>query len=333
MVSESDISVQGHGVHTAYTEMARGLGKYAPTIEVVRGEFGRQIACDIIHLHTVGSHAFRKLLQKGPKKVVSAHVVPDSFVGSLVGASLWKPIATWYLRWFYNRADLLLAVSEHTADELRAMGVKTRIEVLHNCVDTDYYKKPSSSRAPSMLRQELGIPPDTKVVIGAGQVQPRKRVDLFVEAAAKLPDVAFVWVGGVPFGHFAAEHAEMKSLMSTQLSNLHFTGTVPLETMKDYYHMADIFWLPSMQETFGLVVVEAAAAGLPIVLRESEDYAETFGDDAEYGSDDTFVEIIRTLCDDPKHYHLLQKRAERIAERFDSRQVVARLVSYYQDLL
>jgi len=52
-------------------------------LKVIRGRFGELVDCDIVHLHTIGSRTWRKLLQKGPKKVVSVHVVPDSFVGSI----------------------------------------------------------------------------------------------------------------------------------------------------------------------------------------------------------------------------------------------------------
>ncbi|MGK2896120.1 MAG: glycosyltransferase, partial [Candidatus Saccharimonadales bacterium] len=142
IVSESEMTVQGHGVHTAYEEMARAL-EARSDIEVIRNDFDGRVECDVIHFHTVGLRTFKKLWQKGPVKVVSAHVVPDSFVGSLVGARFWKPIAASYLKWFYGKADILLAVSVATADELRRLGVKTPIRVLHNSIDIGRYRKPS----------------------------------------------------------------------------------------------------------------------------------------------------------------------------------------------
>lgn len=331
VVSESEISVQGHGVHTAYEEMCRGL-EARDDVVVTRGRFRERVDCDIIHLHTVGSRVWGKLLQPGPKVVVSAHVVPDSFIGSLIAAQLWRPLAKWYLRWFYNKADLLLAVSAQTQRELQELGVTAPIEVLHNSVDTARYQAVSPAVRQG-IRRRYSIAKERFVVIGAGQVQPRKRVDLFVEAAKALPDVTFVWVGGIPFGHLAADYRDMERLMDEQLPNMVFTGMVELADMPSLYAMADLFWLPSEQETFGLVVVEAAAAGLPVLLRQSDDYTDTFGTDVRYGTDDTFVDDVRLIATDAAVRQALREGAGRLAARFDSKAVIERLVELYRGLL
>lgn len=331
IASESEISVQGHGVHTAYVEMVNAL-KARPDTEVITGRFGEHVDCDVVHLHTVGPRMWRKLLQKGPAKVVSAHVVPDSFVGSLVLAKYWKPLASAYLRWFYNRADLLLGVSEETKRDLEKMGVTAPIEILHNFIDASRYKTAAVSRED--IRKELGVPADAFVVIGAGQVQPRKRVDSFFEAAKKLPDIYFVWIGGIPFGKVAAASGEMANMMKNPPKNVIFPGIVPLEKMPSYYHAADMFFLPSDQETFGLVVIEAAAAGLPVMLRDIPDYDDTFGDHALKGkANDDFCAHITSLASNPQVYQGWKQHSAAISERFDSAAAAERLVNLYRQLV
>jgi 1,2-diacylglycerol-3-alpha-glucose alpha-1,2-galactosyltransferase len=331
IVSESDISVQGHGVHTAYMEMAGALEK-RKDIELIRGEFGKNLPVDIVHLHTIGSRVWRKLLKGGPKKVVSAHVVPDSFVGSLVGARLWKAFATWYLRWFYNKADLLVAVSPATANELKHLGVKTPVVVIDNSIDISRYHK-GSKKSRNDLRKQLGIDVDSFVVIGAGQVQPRKRVDRFITAAKACPDVEFIWVGGIPFGSLAAEHGSMQKMMDGAPSNVHFPGIIPLSNMPSYYSAADVFWLPSTQETFGLVVVEAAASGLPVILRDIKDYSETFAPYSILVDDNTDIDAIRKLRDNLEHRKKYKSLATNLAKKFDSKSATDKLVEQYRVLL
>ncbi len=331
IVSESEISVQGHGVHTAYEEMASSLEKLSD-VQVIRGHFGEQVDCDIVHLHTVGPRTFRKLFQRNVKVVISAHVVPDSFVGSLVFARFWKIFAVWYLRWFYNRADLLLAVSDQTAKELRDMGVKAPIEIMYNSIDTAKYKSGSISRA--KMRHDLDIPKDAFVVIGAGQVQPRKRVDSFVAAARALPDVHFIWVGGMPFGKIAADNKAMQRMIDNPPVNMHFAGIVPLDQMSSYYHAADMFWLPSEQETFGLVAIEAAASGLPIMVRDIADYDNTFGPESVRARNDAdFTRQIQKLRNDHRYYAKYKSLSQAIAQKFDSKQSAVRLVGLYRKLL
>lgn len=332
MISESEFTVQGHGVHTAYREMTTAL-KQRDDVDVA---VNTQRPADIIHVHTVGMYALGKLLRCGKaKKVISAHLVPDSFIGSLRAAKYWRPVGALWLKFFYNRADVLLAVSEETAAELRRMDIRKPITVLHNIVNSAAYRptKDTPGRCQA-LRSSLGIADDAFVVVGAGQTQPRKRIDTFMRVAQELPEVQFVWVGGMPFGQLAASSTAMKSMMHEAPSNVHFTGLVPLEDMPIYYQMSNVFMLPSDQETFGLVVVEAAAAGLPVLLRDIPDYDGTFRGHAIMAvDDDEFIKRIKQLMEDAAYYQAAQQDAAAIAQRFDSKTGGQLLVDCYRQLL
>lgn len=327
MVSESESTVQGHGVHTAYVELTNALKK-RDDVEVVVNRFGKS---DITHLHTVGLYALRHLLSGSSKKVVSAHIVPDSLVGSLVGAKLWLPLASLYLKWFYNRADMLFAVSDETKRTLVSLGVKKPIEIVYNLVDTSRYTTTSADK--TAARKALGIAEDAWVVVGSGQVQPRKRVDDFVAAAKALCDMHFVWVGGMPFGKLAADHGAMLRMIESAPDNFTCTGVVEHEAVKQYYQAADVFWLPSEQETFGLVVVEAAAAGLPVVLRDIPDYTETFASDALLCKPEQVTNMLKLLRDDKKFYLRAKEHVGMIAKRYDSVEGAKHVLMHYQSLL
>lgn len=327
IISESAFGIVGHGVHTAYLEHLASLKGHAG-VEVVTNS---KESADIVHLHTVGTYAFRRLFMSTGKNVVSAHVIPESFVGSLIGARFWAPYAKVYLRWFYNRADAVVAVSEDTKHHLLAMGVKKPVTVIENTIDTSRYR--NTAELKKQARKKLDIGKDAWVVVGAGQVQPRKRIDTFIETALALPDVQFIWVGGMPFGKMAAEHGAMEQLMALASPNVTFTGIIPFEQMCEYYKAADAFFLPSAQETFGLVVVEAAAAGLPVVVRDIPDYSETFKGDVVMGDDETFADELRKLRDDKAHYTKMKTASERIAKRYDSKMGAEVLLKLYRTLL
>lgn len=322
-VSESAFSVQGHGVHTAFVETVNGL-EARDDITVAQNIFA---TADVRHIHTVGPYSLAQLLLGRGRKVVSAHVVPESFVGSLVGTRYWLGLARWYLRWFYNRAAVVIAVSDTTRDELQRMGVTSRIEVVYNMIDTSRYRTSAAERAAA--RRQLSIAADATVVIGNGQVQPRKRVDTFVAMARALPDMTFIWVGGMPFGKVAASHAEMQQLVQAAPSNVTFTGVVDLEQVRQYLAVGDIFVMTSEQETFGLAIVEAAASGLPVVLRDIPDYDHTFRADAVMCGEDQFAPAVQRLASDTKHYRQMQHRAKQLAARYDSRTITGGLVDIY----
>lgn len=327
VISESAFTVQGHGVHTAFTETIDALKSYTDC-DVVENT---NRSADIIHLHTIGPYSLRKLLWGQGVKVVSAHVTPDSFVGSLVGAKYWYGLAAAYLRWFYNRADAVLAVSAEVVEELKRLGVRKPVHLVPNTIQTAQFAATPEERR--QLRDRLGIAQDAFVVLGSGQVQPRKRLDSFVVAAQELPKLLFVWVGGIPFKGLAADSSAMERLMRDHPANVMFPGLLPREQVVDYYRAADVFFLPSNQETFGIVIVEAAAAGLPVVLRDIEQYRDTFGDGYERGTDETFARILGRLAEDRQYYAKWQEAAGAIAERYDAKAGAERLMEIYRQVL
>ncbi|WP_298890261.1 glycosyltransferase family 4 protein [uncultured Serinicoccus sp.] len=331
MASESDISVQGHGVHSAYVEMARALEQRGD-VQVVRGVYGRRVGCDVYHLHTLGWAVWPKLLDPRTPTVVSAHVVPDSLVGSLRWARAWRPLARWYMRWFYGRADRVLAVSEAVARTLeRELRVPAeRVETLPNTVDATAFLTDETARA--LARRRLGADPGTFLVLGVGQVQPRKRVDVFVRLAREHPDIQFVWLGGIPFGRLGAQHAAMHRLMQDAPENLRFAGSVPREEVAAYLRAADVFCLPAEQENHPVCVLEAAAAGLPVVVRDLREYDDTFGSDVLRCTEDGFGAALTSLRTDPAGYAAARRGAARIAARFGSAAAAERLVGIYREL-
>lgn len=332
VVSESDIYVQGHGVHTAYIESAEALEK-RDDVEVIRGEFGKKVDCDVIHLHTLGTYAWRKLMQKGPKKVISAHVVPESLIGSIAFAQHFKTLTKWYMRLIYNRADKVLAVSGMVAKVLeRDLHVpRGKIELFYNTVDMKSYAFSENDK--KVARKKLDIKKNDFVVLGNGQVQPRKRLDIFVKMAKELPEITFIWVGGIPFKQLGADYPNMQKLMNSASSNLKITGLIPHEEVRDYLAAADVFCLPAEQENHPMCVLEAAGAGLPIVVRDIPEYDDTFKNDVLRCTDNTFSSTIKKLRDDHEFYKKQQKKTQIVAKRFDSAAAAERLVKLYRELL
>lgn len=331
LVSESEFTVQGHGVHTAYVEMRNGLEARPDIALTVNAE--PQKDADITHLHTVGTFALRRLLvPRGGKKIVSAHIVPDSLVGSLALAKLWLPFFQPYLRWFYNRADVVIAVSPYTRDELRKMGVRSRIEVLENSVDTrKYATTPQQKRR---FREQLDLPRRKFVVVGNGQIQPRKKFETFVAVAESLPDMQFIWVGGIPFKAAGANYLHLSKMMKNPPRNLRVTGVIPLSEAGAYMRAADAMFMPSAQETFGVALIEGAAAGLPVVVRDIRDYDETFGNLVLRGKNDAeFRELLVKLRDDKKFYNKWRANSAKLAAKYDSAAATDKLVKLYREII
>lgn len=330
LVSESEFTVQGHGVHTAYLEM-RHILESQPNIKLLINAKPRTKA-DITHIHTVGFFALRRLLSRhGGLKIVSAHIVPDSLVGSLVGARVWVHFFKYYLRWFYNRANVVIAVSPYTEKELVKLGVKRPIVTIPNSIDTTQYK--NSKVEKKRCRKKLGLDPDKFIVVGNGQIQPRKRFDTFIKVAKELSYIQFIWIGGIPFKAAGADYARLHHQMKTAPDNVLITDVIPLDQAQLYMKAGDLMFMPSTQETFGLAIIEGAACGMPVIVRNIHDYDATFGDLVIRSSEDKFAEIINRMMADDDLYADGQRKAKLLAQKYDSATIGQQLLDLYRQEL
>lgn len=329
MVSESAFTIQGHGVHTAFVELTKALAARQDIVLRVNALFAR---ADITHIHTFGPYGLLQLLFGAGKKVVSVHVVPDSLVGSIAGAHRFYRLAAWYMRLFYSRADLLLPVSQTVKQLLiNQLGVTKPATVFYNAIDMQAYT--TLEQAKTAARQALAVALDKKVVVSCGQIQPRKRFDTFCAVAKDLPDMQFIWVGGIPFKHAGAEHAHMQRLIDERPANVLVTGVVQHSEVKRYLQAGDVFFLPSDQENHPMAVLEAAGVGLPIIVRDLSEYDDTFAQDVFRGNEATFTHLIQQLCSDRQVYAQGQTGAKAIAQRFDIHAAAGQLVALYKGLL
>lgn len=329
IVSETVFTVRGHGVHTAYKEHLEALKKYTPYKVVTNSKK----ASDIVHAHTIGPYSWHKFRLARHGSVMHAHVTPDSFIGSLRAAKLWAPAARAYLRWIYNMADVVVCVSPQVKQELTDLGVHSHKVVIPNMIELSNFNRPLASKL-SALRTQFSIPENKPCIISSGQVQPRKGAQDFIELAKNSPEYHFLWIGGIPFGNLGEKTADMKSLMKNAPANVTFTGVVELDIARQLYHLGAVFWLASYQETFGLVVIEAAACGLPIILRDLPVYKDIFKKSyMTANSNKECKKHITSVLSNTGTYKSWQSKSRELAEEYSSKRRIKEYISIYNSLM
>ncbi|HOJ92481.1 MAG TPA: glycosyltransferase family 4 protein [Dictyoglomaceae bacterium] len=329
IVSEAQAwEVKGQGVYTATLVLAEALSKREDLEVTVNGNK----IYDIAHLHTPGPYAVSKGLLTGRRVVISAHVVPESVLGSLVLSNVWLPFFTNYLKRYYNLADVVVAVSPKVKEELKEIGVKAPIVFVPNPVNLERFCADDNLRMEG--RKRLGIASEDFVVVCSGQIQPRKGVDSFLDVAKMLPDIKFVWVGGQPFSVLTAGYIEINEKIKKAPSNVIFTGIVPYEEMPIYFNAADVFFFPSFQENFPMAVLEAASCGLPLLLRDNPEYREPYRDWYIPAKDNQeFKEYIIKLWEDENFRKENKVKAFRLAQEYGADSVAERMVKVYREIL
>lgn len=130
-------------------------------------------------------------------------------------------------------------------------------------IDTSRFR-PAVGRDRPEARARLGLMADEPVVLFAGRLVEKKGVGIVLDVCRRLPNVRFIVTGDGP----------LRARLSEAPPNVAWYRTVAPEDMPAYYHAADCLLLPSHGEGLPLVVQEAMASGLPVVISADEPYAE-----------------------------------------------------------
>lgn len=327
IISESE-GVEAQGVHTAFVDMVDALKK--------RGDIDVKVnskeICDLLHAHTFGP---RYWMRRGPypgHRLMTAHVVPGSFIGSLALARYWAPISDWYLKLAYNSADVVLCVAPQVKRDLEKIGVKSRMEVLTNPVNEARFFVSAEKR--DQGRKILGLSIHDKVCLCVGQIQPRKGVAEFLETAVGLPDIKFVWLGGRPFKRLTADYDALNTKMEKAPKNALFPGVFSLDQMPALYSAADLFFFPSFQENCALAINEAMACGIPMLLRDNPEYPELYGDNSYLKAMDSlgYINEINLFFENEELKDTYRARSLETAKKFSVQAFSERLMQIYHSL-
>lgn len=138
-----------------------------------------------------------------------------------------------------------------------------RVRIFANTVDVERWRENADRLAERReeLREALGLAPDDVAVVAVGRLAPEKGVDVLLRAARQA-GLAAVVVGDGP------ERTRLEQLAVGLELDARFTGDRPWESVVEAYAAADVFALLSRREPWGVVVNEAAACGLPLVLSD-----------------------------------------------------------------
>ena len=141
--------------------------------------------------------------------------------------------------------------------------LKRPVCALTNGVDTAFFAPDAGRRA--AFRRAYGLADSDPVVICAGHYFVRKGVLDFIELARAMPEVKFFWFG---YTDPALTPAAVRRAIAEAPANLRFPGYVSQAELRDAYCGADVFAFCSHEETEGIVVLEALACGIPVVVRD-----------------------------------------------------------------
>ena len=245
------------------------------------------------------------------------------------------PMARSILARVLRGASLVICAGNYPAAEAeRAAGCTLPTVVVPPGVDTDRFRPLDEAERVS-VRRELGLPVDAPLVVSVSRLVPRKGMDTLIRSAARLgrtePDLVVAIAGS------GRDRRRLEGLVASTGAPVRLLGRVPEELLPGLYGAGDVFamlcrsrWGGLEQEGFGIVFLEAAAAGVPQVAGESGGAAEAVAHERTglvMGRPDAVAQVACTLSDllgDRERRTEMGREARRRAEAEFSYDVLAR---------
>jgi glycosyltransferase involved in cell wall biosynthesis len=239
------------------------------------------------------------------------------------GMGFLRDIAYGYLRWIHNSCALTLCPSSATLADLRAHGFR-RLRLWGRGVDTQQFHPRFRSHA---WRASVGLQPGEILLLYTGRLASEKRVDLLADALRGLEHTRLVLVGDGP-----ARPALERTLAGMPV---YFAGYLGGETLATAYASADMFVFPSDTETFGQVVQEAMASGLPVAASRAGGALDLVHDGVTGvlfapGSAADLRAAVRRIRGDPARLAAMGAASRAAAEQRSWSRVMDDLLEYYR---
>lgn len=234
------------------------------------------------------------------------------------------------------RAKRIITVSDFSRRELvEKLGVKKqKIRVIHEAADRAFHRDYFDEQLHQEVRSRYGIN-SKNYLFYVGGLESRKNMGLAIDALARVKErtsLEFVLSGG------SADDREKLAKFARSLeidSRVHFTGSVPDADLPALYSGAAALVYPSRLEGFGLQLVEAMAAGCPILASNVTSLPEVLGDGGELFSPDDadqLAALFLKLDIDPAWRAQLAERACRRSHDFSWENTAAETLSLYREM-
>lgn len=297
---------------------------------------------DVIHSQTeFGVGTFARIIAKQfhIPLVHTYHTMYEDYVhyitkGYFVGTS--KKIVE-YLTLFYCDKTIseLIVPTEKTKELFKEKyKVNRNVYVIPTGIEIEkFYLENNKNLNILEKRNSLGIAKDDFVILFVGRIGTEKNIDLLLNGMNKLiklsKKIKLLIIGDGPDMGYYKEYVYKRKLGK----NVIFTGKVPWDSISEYYLIADIFATASVTETQGLTVIEAMAAGLPVVCINDESFTGTIMNNVDgiiFNNLEEYIEAITKLYQDRELLKNLGKKARIDAEKYSSEKFATSVLEVYR---
>jgi len=304
--------------------------QYPPVLRIIQHCFEQGYT--LLHAATPGPMGLVALLTARMLKLpihATYHTSFPQYMLQLTNDSTLEEAMWRYVLWYYSQMDAIFVPSEATANDLTARGLpRERIHLYPRGINAGQFAPAWESKCQTKtlsLMQGLNF-------LYVGRISKEKGLFLLVDAFARvsdtLPEARLTLVGDGPI-------LEELRLKASRLP-VHFTGCLHGDDLIAAYEQADIFVFPSTTDTFGNVVLEAQASGLPVIVSGHGGPQENIlegrtGVIVRAENAEAYAEAMMELARDPVRLRTIQHEARAYAQSRSLQQAFAAQWRLYQE--
>jgi N-acetyl-alpha-D-glucosaminyl L-malate synthase BshA len=310
------------------------LFKYPPYelgLATKLAELAEAAGLDIIHAHYAVPHAASAYLAKqiahSPrlKTITTLHGTDITLVGA-------DPSFRRVVKFAIEKSDGVTAVSRYLRERtVEEFGIRRDIRIIPNFIQAARREQPRDS-----CSREAYAPGGEKILMHASNFRPVKRIGDVVRIFAKVREripAKLLLIGDGPERIFIQQLARELKLGG----DVHFLGEQ--DQLEPLFFCADVFLLPSEQESFGLTALEAMNCGVPVIatdigglpeviLHGETGYLSPVGDIAGMAA-----QALALLSDPARHERFKTQAQKRAEELFEAGKIIPQYEAYYEEIL
>jgi len=348
----SELRRQGHTVyiigpkHPDYPAEADFFGlrsipfKAAPNFRLglpFSGKFLKKmpdLEVDVVHCHTpglVGILGWSYAKSKKIPLVQTYHSMLSEYAKHYIPKALWgfRRFVDWWQYLLYNRCAVVTAPTPFIKEYLEQIGIERKVTVLPTGLDLDFFEQVDLATI-----KGFKLPKDKKIVACVSRMNREKNLDFVLESFAVLhqqnPDTFLLMAGGGPHQEQLEQKAEELQITSSIL----FTGMVTREQIAALLSLSHVFAYTCHNDTQGLVVIEALAAGKPLFLADERvfDPFVTQGENGYLLAEDQqlFATKMNEVLQDEQMLKSMSAKSAELAKQFSISSATQKLLELYE---
>jgi len=297
---------------------------------------------DIVHFHhpfLLSSPAIMYGKKLGIPKILTLHTQYEQYAYyvSPVPERITQEAIKMIISNLAYKTDCITTPSDSMKKIMENYGIKNRIEVIPNAIHLISFKEDDESKR-TEIKKKYNLKEDDKIILFVGRIAREKSIDKIIEALAIIKRKGISKVKLLIVGRGPAMD-ELKQLIQSLgiEEEVIFTGAVSNEEIQHYYKMAYLFTITSTSESFGIVIIEALASGIPVLAVRAPGAVDILTDEVDglltENNVEQFANALEKLIREPELREKLSHEALKTSKKYNIDIISEKMINLYQEVI